>query len=191
MTPIDQARLLSRWPETDAVRPIDELRADAARLRDGAEIDTVDVFIARLAGLRRRSARLGAPAATTEALEALVGTLEAHRDWLATAGVTVRDGQRRPGVRLRLLEDLGSPRRPVEVVAGRLGLDPANVTRALRELQAEGLVVEIPLSAGSDRRARAYLATTGVDAEITRTREYLAPLCVAAERRTDSPVGSA
>lgn len=187
MAPIDQARSLCHWPDADAVRLLQDLTAETDRLVRRSDLDAMDVLIARTAGLRRRCRRMGAPTEVTDALDELVVTLEARRGVLAFDVSVARAAERRPSARDRVLAELAVPRRPVELAVS-LGLDPANIARALRELRLSGKVAEIPATGADDRRARAYVASANLQAEIARTRAYLAELCAAAERADDRPV---
>jgi len=68
-----------------------------------------------------------------------------------------RDEQERTGMRARVLSALSEPVRPA-VIAERIGCEPSQVSRAIRELVAAGLVVVVPPPGehGDDRRARWY-----------------------------------
>jgi Mn-dependent DtxR family transcriptional regulator len=61
------------------------------------------------------------------------------------------------GVREKVLALMAEPRRPRDI-ADELRCDPSQISRALRELKADGSVVEVPAPAGAedDRRAHWY-----------------------------------
>ena len=136
-----------RWGEQEAKNTVGE-----------GVLDPIDPLIARVAGLRRRWTRLGAEAAIVERLRAIVGLLEDGRSHLALAEVHENDAARPMSVRDRVLDALKTCRRPVELV-DELGLDPANVSRAIRELRDQRLIVEVRFKMATSEGRRIWPRT--------------------------------
>jgi len=65
-----------------------------------------------------------------------------------------RDKRERTGLRARVLAALAEPARPA-MIAERIGCDPSQASRAIRELVATEQVITVP-APGDDRRARWY-----------------------------------
>lgn len=174
MVALDDARILSGASETARAALLASLAAGAEGACSTSDPNAIDAQIARMAGTRRRSERMGAPPVVLDNLASLIDALEAHRGDVALARNVQVDGAQRLPVRERVRQALSTPRRPVELAA-ELGVDPANVARALRELRSDGTVVEVPAELG-DLRARRYVAADGLAAEIERATTYLETL---------------
>jgi DNA-binding MarR family transcriptional regulator len=109
----------------------------------------------------------------------MLTALERGRAATLTARLADRNEREVGLLRDRILARLSdTPARPRDLV-NRFGVDPTQVSRALRELAAAGLIEETAASTGSsDRRARYYRATSrpaavepvAVEAEGDRTR---------------------
>jgi MarR family len=131
--------------------------------RDASEITRLR---GRLERLRHRLGIGEADSVAAQRFDAVLGSLSRSLDAAETAAVmreVAAEQRREAGVlRNRVLAELRtSPLRPRELMP-RLGADASQVSRALRDLEREDLIEEVPGPSGSDRRARWYRAKSAL-----------------------------
>jgi hypothetical protein len=146
--------------DRDAARAVlDEIEALALDVATGDEAtivarrDELDLAVRRLAA-SDVNAVVGYVIGRIEGIDHELGRQETR---LLGRRAAERDEEERVGIRTRVLEALADPVRPA-VVAERIGCDPSQVSRAIRELVASRQVVAVepPHPHGDDRRARWY-----------------------------------